>query len=134
MIIKDIIKFILVDSHGVITLLKDFLKIGIYGTNNAICFILYACYREGFNMGVMRILMADDIASERLYLTACLTNLGHHVKSVSSGAELLKCYSEFQPDLLLIDIEMPEQNGIELVHTIRLQYPEWVPIIFFKWS
>ena len=83
-------------------------------------------------MGVMRILIADDIVSERLYLTACLTNLGHHVKSVSSAAELLKCYSEFQPDLLLIDIEMPEQNGIELVHTIRHRYTEWVPVIFLS--
>ncbi|PST95608.1 GGDEF domain-containing response regulator [Photobacterium iliopiscarium] len=83
-------------------------------------------------MGMMRILIADDVASERLYLAACLTNLGHHVKSVSSGAELLQCYSTFQPDLLLIDIEMPEQNGIELVYTIRHQYPEWVPVIFLS--
>ncbi|OBU22979.1 diguanylate cyclase [Photobacterium aquimaris] len=83
-------------------------------------------------MGVMRILIADDVASERLYLTACLTNLGHIVKSVSSGAELLRYYSEFNPDLLLIDIEMPEQNGIELVHTIRHQYQEWVPVIFLS--
>ncbi len=83
-------------------------------------------------MGVMRILIADDVASERLYLTACLTNLGHHVKSVSSASELLNCYSEFQPDLLLVDIEMPERNGIELVYTIRHQYPEWVPIIFLS--
>lgn len=132
MIIKVIIKFILVNSHGVITLLSFFFIKKIYGMKNAICFILYGYNRKGFNMGMMRILIADDVASERLYLAACLTNLGHHVKSVSSAAELLKCYSAFQPDLLLVDIEMPQQNGIELVHTIRYQYPEWVPVIFLS--
>ncbi|SKA10799.1 GGDEF domain-containing response regulator [Photobacterium toruni] len=83
-------------------------------------------------MGAMRILIADDVASERLYLAACLTNLGHHVKSVSSGAELLECYAVFQPDLLLIDIEMPGKNGIESVYILRHRYPEWVPIIFLS--
>lgn len=83
-------------------------------------------------MGAMRILLVDDVKSERLCLSAHLMALGHEVKSVPSAADFLACYSEFDPDLLLLDIEMPNMSGIELARYIRHEYQDWVPIIFLS--
>lgn len=80
----------------------------------------------------MKILLVDDVQMERMQLAVRLKQLGHIVELASSGAMALELYSEFSPDLILLDITMPDMNGFEVSAKIREQYPEWIPIIFLS--
>ena len=81
----------------------------------------------------MRILAVDDDPGILQVLTAFLEAEGtHQVVTATSGAEALAIIdrADFDFDCLLLDIQMPEMNGIELCETIRtLQDYRHVPII-----
>ncbi|CAM2960204.1 diguanylate cyclase [Vibrio tubiashii] len=80
----------------------------------------------------MNILLVDDVQMERIQLAIRLKQLGHAVEMASSGHEALEMYPKFEPDLVLLDISMPEMNGFEVSAKIRELYPDWVPIIFLS--
>ncbi|MDO6706714.1 diguanylate cyclase [Photobacterium sp. 1_MG-2023] len=80
----------------------------------------------------MRILLVDDVQVERLQLAVRLQRLGHVVEAVGSGAEAIQRYPNFEPDLVLMDISMPDMDGVEVVRQLRRQHTEWVPIIFLS--
>lgn len=80
----------------------------------------------------MNILLVDDVQMERIQLAIRLKQLGHTVEMASSGHEALEMYPKFEPDLVLLDISMPEMNGFEVSAKIRELYPDWVPIIFLS--
>ncbi|MGD8110293.1 GGDEF domain-containing response regulator [Vibrio sp. TRT 17S01] len=80
----------------------------------------------------MRILLVDDVQMERMQLAIRLKQLGHSVEMAASGSEALKIYPNFQPELVLLDISMPEMDGFQVSREIRSQYPDWVPIIFLS--
>ncbi|MGC9458735.1 GGDEF domain-containing response regulator [Vibrio genomosp. F10] len=84
------------------------------------------------NGSSMRILLVDDVQMDRMQLAIRLKQLGHHVEAVSSGKEALSIYLKFDPELILLDITMPEMNGFELSQEIRRLYPDWIPIIFLS--
>lgn len=80
----------------------------------------------------MRILLVDDVQLDRMQLAIRLKQLGHIVEAVGSGKEALNVYSGFDPELVLLDISMPEMDGFEVANEIRERFPEWVPIIFLS--
>ncbi len=80
----------------------------------------------------MNILLVDDVQMERIQLAIRLKQLGHVVEMASSGEEALKLYAQFEPDLVLLDVSMPQMNGFQVSEKIRELYPDWVPIIFLS--
>ncbi|MCW8335543.1 GGDEF domain-containing response regulator [Vibrio paucivorans] len=84
------------------------------------------------NGSSMRILLVDDVQMDRMQLAIRLKQLGHMVESVGSGREALDIYSQFDPELVLLDITMPDMNGFEVSQEIRRLYPDWIPIIFLS--
>ena len=63
----------------------------------------------------MKILAIDD---QRLILLAVekkLSEIGYEVKTANSSEEGIKLYQEFKPDLVLLDMNMPEMSGREVV-------------------
>lgn len=80
----------------------------------------------------MKILLVDDVQMERMQLAIRLKQLGHTVEMAASGEQALEIYPEFEPELILLDISMPNMNGFELSSKIRDLYPDWVPIIFLS--
>lgn len=80
----------------------------------------------------MRILLVDDVQLDRMQLAIRLKQLGHIVEAVGSGKEALNIYSDFDPELVLLDISMPDMDGFEVANEVRRQFPEWVPIIFLS--
>ncbi|KOO15995.1 diguanylate cyclase [Vibrio xuii] len=80
----------------------------------------------------MKILLVDDVQMERIQLAIRLKQLGHTVEMADSGRRALELYRDFEPELILLDVSMPDMNGFEVSAQIRKQYPEWVPIIFLS--
>lgn len=78
----------------------------------------------------MKIFIADDHALFRQGLTILLQQLSE-VKSVTeagNGRQVLELLEQVQPDLILMDIDMPELNGHDTVRAIRQQKNQ-VPVI-----
>lgn len=72
--------------------------------------------------GRLRILLAEDDQISRMLLQTMLQKMGHEVRSVSDGDELLRCLrSDRNFDLLVMDIQMPGKSGVEVTLTIRHQ-------------
>jgi CheY-like chemotaxis protein len=67
----------------------------------------------------LRILVADDDPDSVLTLTMLLTDEGYEVHSVSSGRRVMGGVIDFDPDVVLLDIAMPELSGWEVARTIR---------------
>src|SRR5581483_11519326 len=67
------------------------------------------------------ILVVDDEEDTRLLLTQMLTAYGATVRAAASAAEALEIILQQQPDLLVSDIGMPEEDGYSLIRKIRAQ-------------
>lgn len=80
----------------------------------------------------MRLLLVDDVQLDRMQLAIRLKRTGHEVEAVGSGKEALEIYSQFDPELVLLDISMPDMDGFEVAREIRCQFPDWIPIIFLS--
>jgi DNA-binding response OmpR family regulator len=75
-----------------------------------------------------RILVVDDDAGLRSVLTHLFTQSGYEVRTADDGDDVLRCMEESLPDVLLIDIFMPTQEGIETIRQVHQAFPQ-VPII-----
>lgn len=66
-----------------------------------------------------KILIVDDDPDIREILTYNLSNEGYSVKSAVNGVEALKKAKKFIPDIILLDVMMPEMDGIEACSQLR---------------
>jgi two-component system sensor histidine kinase EvgS len=66
-----------------------------------------------------KILIADDIALNRLVLRSHLESMGHEVREACDGADALRCLSSENFDLAIIDCKMPLMTGIEVIGNYR---------------
>ncbi|MCS6882974.1 MAG: response regulator [Oscillochloridaceae bacterium] len=79
-------------------------------------------------MAAIRILIAEDNDLVSLTLEEQLKGLGYDVIGIArSGAEAVSLAGRLRPDLIIMDIRMPEMEGTEAANRIREIYP--VPII-----
>jgi two-component system alkaline phosphatase synthesis response regulator PhoP len=66
-----------------------------------------------------KILIADDNENIREALTYLLEDEGHSLSVAKDGAEALRKVREVNPDILFLDIMMPEINGYDVCRTIK---------------
>ena len=64
-------------------------------------------------------LIADDNADTVLTLSALLADEGYEVRTLEGGANVARTVRDFQPDVCILDIEMPGQNGFALARELR---------------
>jgi DNA-binding response OmpR family regulator len=67
----------------------------------------------------LRVLVADDDRDSVLTLMMLLRDEGHEVRGVYSGRQVMGHVLDFDPDVVLLDIAMPELSGWEVARTIR---------------
>lgn len=73
------------------------------------------------NKNVCTILVADDEPSVRSLLRSILKKEGYNVVTAGNGREALEVFRQTSPDLVLLDVRMPEMDGIETFNALRKQ-------------
>src|SRR5688572_13625208 len=75
-----------------------------------------------------RVLVVDDEANVRTLVRRVLTTFGYEVIEAENGQTALAHVHENQPDLIFIDLAMPEMNGFQLIEHLENEFPH-VPVI-----
>lgn len=79
------------------------------------------------------ILIVDDVADNLTVLSELLITEGYNVRPVTSGAMALKTIASAIPDLILLDIKMPEMDGFQVCRLIKAdERLKEIPIIFIS--
>ena len=73
--------------------------------------------------GVVSILVVDDDETVRRVLRQMLETAGYEVREASNGKLAMLEFSRQPADLLITDIFMPEQEGMETINTLRREHP-----------
>ena len=80
---------------------------------------------------MIKLLLVEDDANLRYIIRGGLEDMigGYEIKDAANGEEGLKVWQEWQPDVIVSDIEMPVMDGYEMVKRIREPDPD-TPILF----
>lgn len=72
-----------------------------------------------------RVFIVDDAKFMRMTLSNILTKANHEVVGeAENGKEAVTFYRELKPDLVLMDVTMPEMSGLEAVRQIRSEFSD----------
>ncbi|WP_397534544.1 diguanylate cyclase domain-containing protein [Roseateles sp.] len=81
----------------------------------------------------LQVLVVDDQASARQVLVAQLAASGHQVLEADGAEQALQLFGAAKPDLVLLDVEMPERDGYWVASHMRAaEAGGWTPIIFLS--
>ncbi|KPJ51151.1 hypothetical protein AMJ40_00665 [candidate division TA06 bacterium DG_26] len=75
-----------------------------------------------------KIVVADDDLNVRLLFNDVLSEEGYEVVGVASGPEAIREVESSSPDLLILDIKMPEMHGLQVLEKVR-EKNENLPVI-----
>ncbi|OLP18410.1 GGDEF domain-containing response regulator [Leptolyngbya sp. 'hensonii'] len=79
------------------------------------------------------ILIVDDTPDNLRVLSDILTQAGYQVRKAMNGTMALKAIQSLQPDLILLDIMMPDMNGYEVCQKLKADpHSDSVPVIFLS--
>jgi two-component system sensor histidine kinase RpfC len=68
----------------------------------------------------LKILVADDNLTNQAIISQLLASAGHSVLVASDGEEALDLYEHQVPDVAILDFNMPNRNGLEVIQAIRV--------------
>jgi PleD family two-component response regulator len=79
------------------------------------------------------LLLVDDTPNNLRLLSAMLTEQGYEVRRVVNGQMALKTAQANPPDLILLDIKMPDMNGYEVCQRLKMDpVTQDIPVIFIS--
>lgn len=84
-------------------------------------FLALASWHDGFMETKLRVVIADDERPARSFLAATLTSFEdvELIGEATNGAEAVEMIEQKRPDLALLDLQMPELDGLGVVRTLR---------------
>lgn len=71
-----------------------------------------------------RILIVDDYQPLREMLKATLEFAGYEIREAENGKDALKSYRQIPAEIIIMDLSMPEKEGIETIIELRRSFPE----------
>ena len=83
----------------------------------------------------MKVLLVEDSITSLRVIQKYVESAGHSVVTASDGAQGIQKFVEHNPDLVLLDVNMPIMNGYQCVQHIRENCQKgnlWIPIIFLS--
>ena len=81
-------------------------------------------------MAIKHILVVDDSPTDRQYLSDILTKSGYKVSTAESAEDALAKVKQSPPDLVLMDVVMPGQNGYQATRTLtKDEATKHIPVI-----
>ena len=86
-------------------------------------------YSPRFSPRSLRIIVADDEPDSVATLKLLLNDEGHDVVALSKGSDVLRRVEDFRPDVLVLDLAMPDMSGYELAKEIRKRYGRITPLL-----
>ena len=82
---------------------------------------------------MLRILIIDDVETNRFVLRNIIADMGHQPVLAENGKQGLKVMEHLMPDLILLDVAMPEMDGFEFAEIIKKNVnTRNIPIIFIS--
>ncbi|MFN6481700.1 MULTISPECIES: ATP-binding protein [unclassified Nostoc] len=89
--------------------------------------------KEPLNLPKADILVIDDTPENLNLLSAMLTEQGYKVRSVTKGSTGLRGANAVPPDLILLDVNMPEMNGYQVCQHLKANdRTREIPVIFIS--
>jgi CheY-like chemotaxis protein len=84
---------------------------------------------KAFRTGPLRILLAEDNTVNQKVALQMLKRLGYRADVAANGLEVLQALEREAYDLILMDVQMPEMDGIDAARKIRIKWPNGPKII-----
>jgi len=66
-----------------------------------------------------RILIVDDEPANVFLLEAMLEHTGGEIRSLNDSRQVEQVFAEFEPDIVLLDLHMPDPDGLEVLRRLR---------------
>ncbi|MCL4266914.1 MAG: response regulator [Anaerolineae bacterium] len=82
------------------------------------------------NESGLRLLVVDDERAIRRFMQTALAAHGYHIIEAATGQEALTAVAQYRPDIVILDLGLPDMDGVEVTQRLR----EWtaVPIIILS--
>jgi len=80
--------------------------------------------RTGRTGALPPLLLIEDTASLQMIYRSVLTSAGHEVRVASTAAEGLEAFARFAPQVVLLDLMLPDRDGIEVMQEMLAARPE----------
>jgi two-component system, sensor histidine kinase len=79
------------------------------------------------SVSARKVLVVDDNVDAAMSLAQLLELDGHQSQAVYGALEALECVTQFRPDIVLLDIGLPEMSGYEVAQRLR-EMPDLAPM------
>ena len=80
-----------------------------------------------------KILIVDDVSTNRIVFKVKLTAAGYHTAMAANGALCLRLAQTESPDLILLDLMLPDMSGIEVLHHLKANpVTRRIPVVMFS--
>lgn len=83
-------------------------------------------------MSNKKVLVVEDESLTRNVLVQMVESLAYDVDSCENGEQAIKKITEFQPDLIISDILMPEYSGLQLLNFVQKKIKNSIPILIIS--
>jgi CheY-like chemotaxis protein len=82
------------------------------------------------NLSPATILVIEDDEDNLIYISMALSLFNYHCLIAKNALKGLSLAQQWQPDLIMLDVRMPQINGLELLKTLRLDWlTRTIPVI-----